>query len=278
MGTVQDPLPDRVLRRFRQECFDDVQSYPEYSALTSCLAKKLGAESVGLVAGIDEAINLLARAFGRDILIFPPTYYEYFHTPRRNGITVSEQNCFDGETYRLPADANGRSLVFIANPNNPFGVAPLEGIRRLAESTDGIVAVDEAYVDFGAKTAAGLLRDFENLLILRTFSKGFCVSGARVGCIAGAKDTVAKAVERNQFFSVSSASARMALISLEEEESFTAIRANLVKRKMMFEDALRAAGYRVMDSATTTTVLKFNSTGEAASFSCSATAHMTPLG
>ena len=266
MGVMKDSLPEHVLQRFKEECFAGVSRYPNYEELSSRLASRLGAEHVALTAGVDSSISVLSRAYGKDIVIFPPTYYEYFHTPKRNGITVSEVNCFDGENYSLPADASGRSLVFLANPNNPFGVPTQKEIRELVSSTDGVIAVDEAYIDFGGESAAPLLKDFENLVVLRSFSKGFGLSGARVACIAGAKSVVEKASSLNQFFPASSVSVNMALIALEEEDLFRNMRDAVMHRKKGFEEFLAGEGYRVMPSSTLVTVVKFPSDKEATSF------------
>ena len=73
-------------------------------------------------------------------------------------------------------------LTFICNPNNPTGtLLDLESIRKLLETTQGIVVVDEAYAEFCDVSAACLIGDYPNLIVLRTFSKAYGLAGARIG-------------------------------------------------------------------------------------------------
>ena len=73
-------------------------------------------------------------------------------------------------------------VFFLTSPNAPTGVAfPLTAIEAVLQRIDGILVVDEAYVDFGGETAVALLQDYENLVVVRTFSKSYALAGMRVG-------------------------------------------------------------------------------------------------
>ena len=73
-------------------------------------------------------------------------------------------------------------MTFVCSPNNPTGnVQPLGAIRSLAEASDGLVIVDEAYVEFGGETALPLVAEHYNVAVVRTFSKAFALAGARIG-------------------------------------------------------------------------------------------------
>ena len=77
--------------------------------------------------------------------------------------------------------AEGR-LLLICNPNSPSGTfTPLEVIDDLATRFDGVVVVDEAYVDFARESALSLVRECHNVVVLRTFSKSFSLAGMRIG-------------------------------------------------------------------------------------------------
>jgi histidinol-phosphate aminotransferase len=72
--------------------------------------------------------------------------------------------------------------VFVCSPNNPTGnTQTLDTIRSIASATDGLVIVDEAYVEFGGDTALPLVPEFPNVVVVRTFSKAFALAGARIG-------------------------------------------------------------------------------------------------
>jgi histidinol-phosphate aminotransferase len=89
------------------------------------------------------------------------------------------------------ARSHDPSVVFVCSPNNPTGNAqPLDVVLELASAGSALVVVDEAYVEFGGETAAGLLRRFEDLVVVRTFSKAFALAGARVGYCLASPDVI----------------------------------------------------------------------------------------
>lgn len=78
--------------------------------------------------------------------------------------------------------AANAAVFFLTSPNAPTGVAfSRDEIAAVLERIDGLLVVDEAYVDFGGETAAPLLREYQNLIVVRTFSKSYGLAGMRVG-------------------------------------------------------------------------------------------------
>ena len=83
--------------------------------------------------------------------------------------------------------------MFIANPNAPTGlILPVEDIERIAVSNpDNVVVVDEAYIDFGGKSCVDLVRKYDNVLVVRTYSKSRSLAGGRLGFSIGSKEITA---------------------------------------------------------------------------------------
>jgi histidinol-phosphate aminotransferase len=148
--------------------------------------------------GSDDCLTVLYRAFLRpgDRVAAPwPTYglydtlaalqgVEMVHVDwRRDPVTAGPT-----ATWRLPSSMaqHNAKLVILANPNNPSGtLVPVHDLRRLADAIDGVLVVDEAYVDFAAPGSTILphLDAHPNLVVLRTFSKSHSLAGARLGLL-----------------------------------------------------------------------------------------------
>ena len=136
--------------------------------------------------GSDELLNVVVRAcaeLGRKVVYPMPTYVLYR--------TLTDMQPAErveipyGEDYRLPIEellaANG-AVTFIASPNSPSGhIVPIDDLRQLAARLSGVLVVDEAYVDFAEETALPLVKEFENVIVIRTLSKGYSLAGLRLG-------------------------------------------------------------------------------------------------
>ena len=132
---------------------------------------------------------MILRAFvgPGDAVAYPmPTYVLY-----RTVAEIQEGRCAEvpyPEDYSLPADelaAAGAAVTFVASPNSPSGtVYPLPQLQELAEAVSGVLVVDEAYVDFAEADCLDLVRRRENVIVLRTLSKGYSLAGLRLGFAA----------------------------------------------------------------------------------------------
>lgn len=193
------PLPEGFIPRLAEAiAMIPFNRYPdrEATALRAGLAEQTGhpAEGVWAANGSNEVILHLCQAYGgagRTALIFDPTYGLHSVIPRVVGMTVRSEQL--GEGFRLGADAAQEAcdrfrpaVSFLCSPNNPTGnVQHPDAVEALCESTSGLVIVDEAYGEFGGRSARGLMERYANLAIVRTFSKAFALAGARLGyCLA----------------------------------------------------------------------------------------------
>jgi histidinol-phosphate aminotransferase len=192
LNTNENPYPPSpqamaVLHRFDPE---KLRRYPDPLAKEFCAAVSQALEIppdwliVG--NGSDDLLNILVRACaqGERSVVYPtPTYVLYPTLAAMQPAQVVEVP-YD-EAFKLPiaslVEAKG-AITFIASPNSPSGHSvPLADLRQLAQQVSGIVVVDEAYVDFAESSALPLVREFENLIVLRTLSKGYSLAGLRLG-------------------------------------------------------------------------------------------------
>lgn len=142
-------------------------------------------------AGSDEAIDLIYRIFCEpaldNVVAMSPTYGVYSVAAAINNIEYREVDPVDG--YAFPVDAalaaadSHTKVIWVCSPNNPTGLAvPTADIVRLADSFDGIVAVDEAYIDFSPyPSVLPLIAAHPNIIVLQTFSKAWGLASLRVG-------------------------------------------------------------------------------------------------
>ncbi|WP_294902728.1 histidinol-phosphate transaminase [Tatumella sp. UBA2305] len=178
-------LTRQTLNRY-PECqpTEVIERYAAYSGLNS--------DQVLVSRGADEGIELLIRAFcepGKDKILFcPPTYGMYSVSAETIGVeylTVPALENWQPDVAAIAAQLDGVKLVYLCSPNNPTGnlVEP-QLIRELLDLTAGkaLVVADEAYIDFCPEASlASWLRDYPQLVILRTLSKAFALAGLRCG-------------------------------------------------------------------------------------------------
>ncbi len=272
LADIKDHLPKDIIKEFCDNGFDKVELYPmDYSGLIEVLAKKqgVGKENIVLINGVDEGVELLARLFKGDILIFTPSYYEFRDAPKRNGFKFTEINCFDGKGYSLTykdSDIKNRSLIYLCNPNNPFGLLKKEEILELCRKTKGIVAVDETYINFNGESVLGEFNQVKNLLVLRSFSKGYSVAGLRIGYIVGNKELIYKIKAIKLYCNVNSVAVNCAKVLLTHEDYFVKLRHEIIKRKEEFESFMEKRGFQIIHTHTNNIILKFDSIDSANHF------------
>jgi len=198
------------------------ERYPETEVLMEGLARYTGypEESIVVGTGMDGVMDTLTRIFldrGDRVFIPTPTfsYYEIL-TVMSGGQPIFKER-LDG--YDVPTDVpRDVKMAFICSPNNPTGNQTSENdIIRVVESTDGIVFLDEAYVEFADKSLLGLVKEYDNLVVGRTTSKAFGLAGLRLG-YAVAPEWIAEQYRRAAppFFGLSCASVAAGVAAMKD--------------------------------------------------------------
>lgn len=176
-----------------------LQRYPDPTSerLRELLAARFGLDTGQIVVGngADDIINLLIRATcdpGDRVVTTSPAYALYSILADIQDVAVNAVPL--GTNFSLPIDAlksAGGAIQFITSPNNPAGTAyPPEQLAELAAAGANLVAVDEAYAEFSATNCLELLRQFDNVCVIRTFSKAYGLAGLRVGYLLGPPDLI----------------------------------------------------------------------------------------
>jgi histidinol-phosphate aminotransferase len=152
--------------------------------------KGVPAANIFLGNGSDEAIDLLYRIFCRpgvdEVIVCPPTYGMYEVSAAINDVAVVRINLLENYELDIPAILQPRPnarMLFICSPNNPTGNAySAAQIEQLIQQFNGLVVVDEAYIDYSTQpSATQFIGKYSNVVVLQTFSKAWGMAGLRLG-------------------------------------------------------------------------------------------------
>ncbi len=193
--------------------------------------KNVDSENIFLGNGSDEIIDLLMRIFCRPaedkIMIFEPTFGLYKISALINNVEVIKiplNSAFqvDMDEVKPPVNDPALKLIFICSPNNPTGnVINYNLIEYLLESFQGVVVIDEAYIDFSSsKSRISAIADYPKLIVLQTLSKAWAMAGLRIG-VAFADPRIMQYLNKvKPPYNISSANQKLALERLRDQEKF----------------------------------------------------------
>lgn len=223
---------------------------PESRTLRAALSTYTGqpADSIICGAGADELIDLLARLFlqpGDTVIDCPPTFGMYRFDTAINGgrvVNVPRRPDFslDLDGIERAAHAHRAKLLFLATPNNPTGnVTPPDEVARLL-ALPLVVVLDEAYIEFGGAALAGWVHQYDNLVVLRTFSKWAGLAGLRIGYGIFPPAIAREVWKIKQPYNVNLAAQVAALAAVQDAEHRTTTIAAILAERERLTAALHA--------------------------------------
>ena len=254
-----------LIRRMAEEAARcDLRVYPreEIIELREMLGAWLGVEPecVVLASGEDQLIDLAATVLLRDgsAITISPTYSMYRLRVELVGgkvIQVPLRRDFTLDVSRLVSTANESHalIVFLCSPNNPTGNQfPEIDIVEVLNNYPGLVAVDEAYVEFTEHSLVSLIRAYPNLAVIRTFSKAFGIAGARLGyMITNAELSKAFSEKAQLPYPISRFTARLGIECLRNVKQMQdSVSKMKQERSWLIERLRRLEEFRVFDSET----------------------------
>ncbi len=249
-GSVAD-LPD----------YPELNRYPDpYSAnLRKALSAYLGVETKNIFVGngSDEAIDLMIRIFvnpGEAIAIMEPTYGMYRVAADTAGVEVVSYSLDEQFQIDLPSlwkSLNPKvKIIFICSPNNPTGnLMRLESIREICTRFDGIVVVDEAYVEFASTPS--LVKEIgtlKNLVVIRTLSKAWGLAGLRIGYAVADEEIIGYLDKVKPPYNVNRISCGVAVQALQNESAMARMRNAALEERAKLAEELAALGFTVFPS------------------------------
>jgi histidinol-phosphate aminotransferase len=224
-------FPDSLKEKFWQRVRNlDWSRYPDFQmeGITGRIAEYVHQPPENTLVGngsnsLIQALLVVTLSPGDRLLVPEPTFTLYELTGKMLGAEVVTFRLHP-EDFSLPLKemleacrAPRAKVLVVCTPNNPTGnCVPLEQLRALLDAFPGLVVIDEAYQEFSGQDAAPLLREYENLVILRTFSKALSLAGMRVGYMISQPEICAEVKKARLPYSVNLFSEAAVTVALEE--------------------------------------------------------------
>lgn len=230
--------------------------------------KNVATGNILLGNGSDEVLDLIFRAFcepGQDnIISLPPTYGMYKVLAGINNIENREvllKADFQPDvTEILNAVDQNTKIIFLCSPNNPSGNSfEKEKIISILQNFDGLVVIDEAYIDFSEKESwLNQLDSFPNLIVTQTFSKAYGLAGIRLGALYASEEIIEILNKIKPPYNVNQQTQDRALKSLSEINTVRAQVKEILKEREMLSEQLLQVNFvsKVYDSDANFLLLK----------------------
>ena len=259
LNTNENPWPasPKVLEAIGDLTAENLQKYPEATGDTfrNAAAAVLGIESENIICtnGGDDLLTLCFRAFcdaGRPVAYAQPTYSLY-------PVLAQIQDC---EPIEIQRDADGSldelarinaPLTIVCNPNAPTcEMLSIDSLARLAEKLTGVLLIDEAYVDFADDNAIRLIKDFDNVIILRSMSKGYSLAGLRFGFGVAQKPLIDGLMKIKDSYNADVVALTAATAAISDQPYLKSNVEKIKSERDRLTQQLRLMGFEVPDSQT----------------------------
>ncbi len=267
LNTNENPYPPSpaVLEALRSIKPEQLRRYPAPlgNAFREAAAKINGVEPENIMCcnGGDELLSIAIRAFcdeHRPVAYPVPTYSLY-------PVLANLDNCpaieipFD-PGFKLPAKLveTDAPLTIVCNPNAPTATfLDIKELASLAKSLTGILLIDEAYVDFAPNSCVELIKKFDNVIILRSLSKGYSLAGLRFGYGIACKSLIDGMLKVKDSYNVDAVSIALATAAIKDQAYFKANVEKIKAQRQVLTEGLRELDFEVGDSSTNFILARF---------------------
>src|ERR1044072_8341175 len=253
-------IKEEGLRRFAARAWS---RYPDFvpASLHEKLAQFANWKPDGIIAGngsneLIQAVLMVTMGAGKRVLISEPTFMLYRQVAtvldgEVERVSLTPDLKYDSDALLEHIETRQPDVTIICSPNNPTGcVIDQTALRSILTASQGIVVIDEAYHEFAGQSVVPLLNEYDNLVVLRTFSKAMAYAALRVGYLLAAPDVVreiGKAVLPYNLNVFSQIAAEVAMENYERELS-PLVQQILAERDRLFAELSRIDGLTPIES------------------------------
>jgi histidinol-phosphate aminotransferase len=258
LNTNENPYPPTpaVMKVLAEISAEQLRRYPDPvgNEFRQAAAEVNGVQPENIMCcnGGDDLLTIAFRAFcdeNRPVAYPVPTYSLY-------PVLAKLQNCkaievpFDDE-FNLPAKlaSTNASLTIVCNPNAPNGsFISIDEMASLADKLKGVLLIDEAYVDFAETNCTGLVKEFDNMIILRSMSKGYSLAGIRFGYGIAQSDLIAGLMKVKDSYNVDAVAVAVAAAAIKDQKYFSETTEKVKKGRDILVAQLRDLEFEVPES------------------------------
>lgn len=259
LNTNENPYPPspHVLDAVWSLAAEQIRKYPDPVSrqLRQACAERYGYDSRDWVVagnGMDELLAMAIRTFvdpGDSVLSPYPTYTLYetlsaLHGARFVAVDLDDAFQLTEEFFKTPA-----RICFLPRPNAPSGVcAPRETVERLCRNFKGIVVIDEAYADFASDNCMDFPKRFDNVIVMRTFSKAFSLAGLRLGIAVAQPDIIREFMKTKDSYNINLATQAAGFAAIRDYEYMLSTASRVRATRDRLAATLRDLGFDVPSS------------------------------
>lgn len=269
-NTLPTPPPSVKLFLESMKTFCPINEYgdPTYKKLKKLVGgyEDVDPKWITITNSGDEGIDIVGKTFlnpGEYFIVTPPTYEMFtvqslINKGKLLEVPLSKTFNLDPNTIIDQSKRKKVKLIFLCNPNSPTGsIIPKPLIERIVRESKSIVIVDECYREFYGESSVDLLKRYDNLVILRSFSKFAALAGARVGYLI-ASPNISEKFEAIRFpMGVSYFSYKLAEIVLENDQRWMKEQIAIIKKERnLLTEKLTSLGLTVYPSETNFLLVK----------------------
>ena len=264
LNTNENPYPPspKVKEALDKFEVDTLRLYPDPDSalLVEALAKRYGVgnDQVFVGVGSDDVLAIAFMTFfnSKKPILFPDITYSFYDVWATLFNIPFERPALDDDFNLVAADyykENGG--VVIANPNAPTGIRQDESFLRdiIEHNRDVVVIIDEAYTDFSGESALSLTKEYDNVLIIQTFSKSRSMAGMRIGYAMGNPELI-KAMNDVRFsynsYPMTRLSVALGVAAIEDEDYFQKTTKQNIETREWTKEKLKELGFTFGDSKT----------------------------
>lgn len=261
LNTNENPYPPSPMVTEMHQELEQLRLYPAPDAkeLVDAIAGYHGIDRKQVFVGVGSddvlAMSFLTFFNSDKPILFPDITYSFYDVWAELFRIPYETKALDDNFCLMAEDYYGENGgVVFPNPNAPTGLAvELSFIREVLDhNQDVIVIVDEAYIDFGGESALALLKDYENLLVVRTFSKSRSMAGLRIGYAMGNENLI-QALNNVKYsynsYTMNYPSIVLGAASIKDDAYFKNTVSKVIKTREWFEKELTRLGFTYPQSS-----------------------------